>query len=325
MNRPARASDATLLVALAAAMWGLDGLLRKPLATSLDAGTVVLWEHLIVVVALAPFVPRALRAFARCGRRDQVAMGVIGVGSSAVATALFTESFALSAKSGDFVTPLVLQKLQPIAAVALAVLILNERLRPAFAVFAVPALAGAWLLTFADPFHVQVAELEPALLAVGAAVLWAAGTVLGRLVSFSLDARDITTLRFVFGLLGSLAVVQITHADVTPGWHNVVGLVLLALIPGLLALRLYYFALTRTPASRATLAELAFPGTAAVVGVVVLHSALDTSQWIGFAVVVVAVVALGLHEHLARPAVIVPAGDPGVSPQVRRHATSGTP
>ncbi len=301
-----RARDATLLVALAAAMWGLDGLLRKPLATQLDAGTVVLWEHLIALLVLAPTVPGALRAFGRIGMRDKVAVVVIGIGSSAVATALFTRAFAVSGRTGDFITPLVLQKLQPVVAVALAVLLLRERPRATYAVFAVPALAGAWLLTFADPFDVRVAEAEPALLALGAAVLWAAGTVLGRMVSSSLSPGEITTLRFTFGLVGAVGVVWVTGAATAPGWHNLLGLVLLALIPGLLALRLYYYALARTPAARATLGELAFPATAAVVGVVFLDSHLDATQWWGFAVVVLSVLALSVHEHRRRPAVEAP-------------------
>lgn len=300
-------------------MWGLDGLLRKPLATQLDAGTVVLWEHIIPLLVLLPTVPRALRAFARCRLRDQLAIVVIGVGASAVATALFTRAFALASQSGDFITPLVLQKLQPVVAVLLAVVILHERLRPSYAVFALPALAGAWLLAFPDPLHVQVAQAETALLALGAAVLWAAGTVLGRLLSFTLEADDITTLRFLFGLIGAVCVVQVTHAAYAPGWNNAVGLVLLALIPGLLSLRLYYRGLIRTPASRATLAELAFPATAAVVGVLFLNSTLDGSQWTGFAVLVVAVLGLGLHEHRRNPSVV-----PSTEPRAPAEAGAAT-
>jgi drug/metabolite transporter (DMT)-like permease len=298
-----RRTDATLLVALAAATWGLDSWLRQPLSTDLDAGTVVLWEHLIALVLLLPFVPRALRAFARCGIRAQVAVVLVGVGASALATALFTESFKLAAASGDYVTPVVLQKLQPLFALALAVVLLRERLRVPYGIFAVPALAGAWLLTFPDPFHVTVAELKPSLFAIAAAALWGAGTVLGRYLAFSLEPRDITTLRFVFGLLGSIVVVQVTDAGVAPGWHNSVGLVLLALIPSLLGLELYYFALARTPAARATLAELAYPVTAAIVGVFVLHSHLVGSQWLGMGIVVASVLALSWFEHRPRPSV----------------------
>lgn len=305
-SRIARGRDATLLVALAASMWGLDGLLRKPLATQLDAATVVFWEHLIAVVLLTPFIPGALRALRRCTRREQLAVVVIGVGSSATATVIFTKAFALAAAHYDFVTPLVLQQLQPIIAVALAVTILNERLRVSYAHYAVPALIGAWLLAIPDPLHPRVSELTPALLALGAAVLWAAGTVLGRLVGFSLSPREVTTLRYVFGLAGATAAVPITGAPYAAGWHNAAGLMLLALIPGLLALWLYYRGLASTAASRATLAELAFPVTAALVGVLFLGSTVTTSQWVGLAIVAASVVGLGLHEQRRRPAVVVP-------------------
>lgn len=299
-----RRRDATLLVAFAAALWGLDGLLRRPLATALDAGTVVLWEHAIAVLVLLPTVPAALRAFRRLTVHEQGAAVVIGVGSSAVATALFTRAFALSSKHFDYVTPLVLQKLQPVSAVLLAVLILGERLRVTYVYYALPALAGAWLLTFATPFDVQVNELEVAALALGAAVLWAAGTVLGRLVSFSLSPQETTTLRYLFGLLGAICVVQVTGAAWAPGWGNAAGLVLLALIPGLIALLIYYRGLRSTPASRATLAELAFPATAAIVGLTLPHASMLTwSQWLGFAVLVAAVLGLSWHEQRRRPAV----------------------
>lgn len=302
VTRPDRAAtprgrrDATWLVALSAALWGLDGLLRKPLATDLAAGTVVLWEHIIPIVVLAPFLPSAVRAFVRLGWRDRGAVVVIGIGASAVATALFTRAFAIAGESGDFITPLVLQKLQPVLAIALAVLILGERLRPRFGLYVLPALVGTWLLAFADPVHLRVSELEPALLALGAAALWAGGTVLGRMVSPSVAPRDLTTLRLAFGTLGAFGVVGVTGASVLPTWGDAVGLVLLALIPGLLALALYYRALQSTPASRATLAELAFPATAAVVGVLVLGSSLTWSQWTGLAVVAATVTAMGVRE-----------------------------
>ncbi|MBJ7291512.1 DMT family transporter [Williamsia sp.] len=300
-SSPAGRRDATWLIAVSAALWGLDGLLRKPLASDLAAGTIVLWEHLIPMVVLAPFLPSAIRAFGRLGLRDKAAVVVIGVGSSAVATALFTRAFTIAGSSGDFITPLVLQKLQPVLAIALAVLLLGERLRPRFALYVIPALVGAWLLAFADPLHLSVSELEPALLALGAAALWAVGTVLGRLVSPSLTPRHLTTLRLGFGTVGAFGVVGVTGAPVLPTWGDAVGLVLLALIPGLLALTLYYRALQSTPASRATLGELAFPATAAVVGVLVLGTSLAWSQWTGLGIVAVTVTAMGVREARTHP------------------------
>jgi drug/metabolite transporter (DMT)-like permease len=296
--RDTNPADRTWLVALSAALWGTDGLLRKPLADVLPSATVVFWEHAIVLVVLLPWVPRAMRALRRCGWRERLAIAAIGVGASALATALFTAAFAV----GDPVTPLVLQKFQPIFAILAAALLLGERIRRGYLYFAVPAIIGAWLLTFPDPFDVQVSAAESALLALGAAALWGGGTVLGRLVSRQLPAWDVTVLRYVFGFLGAGAIVLIQGVPIGVHSGDILGLVLLALVPGLLALGLYYVGLQATPAARATLAELAFPATAAILGVTVLDTTFTASQWTGFAVVVLAVTGLGWHEHRRRGA-----------------------
>jgi drug/metabolite transporter (DMT)-like permease len=298
--------DRTALVAVSASMWGLDGLLRKPLATALAPSTVVFWEHLIVVVVIAPTLPRAIRAYWRCGARDRLAIAAIGIGSSAVATALFTKAFQVSARTGDFVGPLVMQKTQPLFAVCFAALVLRERVRPGFAWFAVPALAGSWLLAFPHPFEVRMAAFMVAVLSLGAAALWGAGTVLGRLVSPAIGSQELTAMRYAWGLVTAALIVGLQHDSWAPGGGNLLGLLLLALVPGLISLNLYYRALRTTPATRATFAELAFPATAAVVGVLFLGSSLSNTQWLGFAVVVVAITALSLREHAADPVV---AGD----------------
>ncbi len=299
-------TDRTWLVAAAAAMWGLDGLLRQPLAEALNPATVVLWEHVIAVLVLSPFLWRAVRVFVECGWRDRIALILIGAGASAVATALFTKSFALAGAHGDYVTPLVLQKLQPLFAIALAVYLLGERLRISYWLYAVPALIGAWLLTFADPFDVQVSVVQAALLAVAAAALWAGGTVLGRMVGSVVSPLDLTTLRFLWGLVAAFIVATLVDAPLAPGWGNIPGLILLALIPGLISLAIYYVALRATAASRATLAEMAFPATAAFVGVVFLNGDLSWSQWIGFAIVVGSITTLGLRERQEDPTVEAP-------------------
>jgi drug/metabolite transporter (DMT)-like permease len=296
---PVPGSDRTWLVALAAALWGTDALLRQPLAGALPASTIVFWEHVIIVVVLVPLLPAALRAFRAASHRDRVALVVIGAGASAVATALFTEAF----RFGDPVTPVVLQKLQPLIAVAVAALLIGERVRSGYWLFAVPALAGAWFMAFRDPFSAAPQALTAALLAVGAAALWALGTVLGRMVGSRMAPRDVTVLRFAIGLPASAVVLAVDGGPLAVTPAQLGPLVLLALIPGLLGLALYYVGLRTTPAARATLAEMAFPVTAVLVGVVFLGAQPTWTQWLGLAVVVASVTALGLRERGRAPVV----------------------
>ena len=288
--------DATWLVALAAGLWGTDALLRLPLTGEYSAATIVAVEHLVIVVVTLPWLPPAIRSLRAASPRTRWAVVVIGVGASALATVLFTQAFS----HGGPVTPLVLQKLQPLVAVAVAWLLLRERVTRRYPLFLLPALAGAWLLAFADPLRATPSSAVAALLALGAAVLWGTGTVLGRLAGVEIGFRDLTVLRFAVGLPASLALAVALGQPVTVALRDVPGVVGLALIPGLLALTLYYRGLRRTPASRATLAELAFPLTAALVGVVVLGATLTGTQWLGLLVVAASVTALALHERVSR-------------------------
>ena len=320
MTQPseARARDLSWLVALGAALWGTDALFRSRVVT-VAAPTLVFCEHLVLVVVLLPFLPRAVRAFRRSPGRVQLAVIGIGAGASALATVLFTRAFSIAASSGDFVTPVVIQHVQPLVAIGGAVLFLHERIRSRFAWFAIPALIGVWLLAFADPVHVTVARAEVVLLALAAAVLWAAGTVLGRFVSASIPPMELTTLRFAIGLPTAAILVALTGntywvPTVKASWA-VVGL---ALLPGLLALTLYYLGLRRTAAARATLAELAYPLTGALVGISIGTSQpLTTSQWCGAAVLTVAVTGLSWHEARARHQAVLPGPLPHAQPALR--------
>lgn len=290
-----RAADRTWLVALAA-LWGLSALWRGPLAKEYPALAIVFWEHLVLVVLVSPWIVPAVRRVLAASTRTKVSVLVIGAGSSALATTLFTAAFRL----GDPITPQVLQRLQPLIAIALAALVLGERLRHEHAVFALPAILGAWLLAFADPMGVSVSSAQAAALAVGAAALWAAGTVLGRAASAELRFSDLTALRFTVGLVTLLlAISGVTSTPLAIGVDAAPRILLLALFPGLLALVLYYRALGHRLAGDPGRTRL--PAPAAVVGIVAFDASLTGSQWVGFALVLASVVGLALHEQQRPP------------------------
>jgi DME family drug/metabolite transporter len=282
-NTPSRDKQAAgwgfALVALAAALWGADGVFRRGLALELPAATVVFWEHLILVMLTGGILLANRESLRRLTRRDWVSLTLIGVGASATATALFTAAFRL----GDPTTPLLLQKLQPLFAIGGAWLILGERLRGRFGVYCAAAVMSAWLITFPDPFAVNPQSAKAAGLAVGAAALWGLGTVLGRDLSDRIAPLRITALRFAIGLPAATVIVLLTegYGGFAISGGDVGPLLLLALIPGLIALAIYYRGLETTPASLATLAELAFPLSAVSLNYLVFGTTLRPTQWAG--------------------------------------------
>ena len=283
-----------VFVAVAAAMWGTDPIIRKTMSFSTSATTIVFGEHVILVLCTLPFLLPALRAVFRAGPRFVAAAVVIGAGASAVATILFTD--ALIGHS-DFITPVVIQKIQPLIAIVAAAIILGERPRPRFAWFLIPALIGFWLVSFPDPSQVSANGLPVIAEAGGAAILWALGTVLGRYLSREIEFQHVLSLRFFFGFLASAIALLVMNQPAYSNRHDTLFILYLALVTGLLALGLYYFGLQHTPAVMASLAELTYPAVAVVAGIYAYNQHLSRSQWLGVAIILTTVTLLPVQRR----------------------------
>jgi len=297
-----------VLVAIAAAMWGTDPIIRKPMSTSTSATTIVFGEHVVLVALTLPLLYPALRAMVRAGWRATLCAIVIGAGASAVATILFTEALF----HGDFVTPVVIQKVQPLVAIAGAAMILGERPRPRFAWFLLPALVGFWLVNQPHPLDPSAKGLVPIVEATAAAVLWALGTVLGRYLSRDLEFQQILSLRFFFGLIGSAIALPVLGAGAWSNGHDSLLIAYLAVVTGLIALALYYFGLQRTPAVLSSLAELTYPAIAVIAGIYAYNSHLRWTQWIGVAAIIATVTLLPVQRR--RKMVALRAQDAALAP-----------
>lgn len=292
-----------LFVVAGAALWGTDALFRRGLALEIDAPKLVFLEHAVLVLLTIPFLWRGRHQIRALRRGDWLCATLIGVGASALATILFTNAF----RYGDPTTPLLLQKLQPLVAVVGARLILGERLLPRFALFLSISLIGAFLIAFPNPITVSVSALVPALLALGAAALWGMGTVLGRFLSPKLSFQTLTALRFAIGLPASGAImlaVQQGPLTIQLSTREAIAVMALALVPGLLALMLYYRGLRGTPASAATIAELAFPLTAAGLNYAVFATPLSETQWAGAALLTATISIMSWLSRTREPSEI---------------------
>jgi drug/metabolite transporter, DME family len=262
----------TVLVAVAAAMWATDAYFRPGLTKQLSAGQIVLVEDLLISICLVPILLLNSASLRRMTGRRWLALAAIAVGPQAVATVLFTKAIGYAfppnaAPQFDVLHEVyLLYLLQPVFGLTFARIFLGERRRRTFWPFAATALVGVYFIVFADnpaaPWQIQHPELVAGLLVLGAVIMWAGGTVLGRYALQDVSFPVTTGMRFVLALPVLLVIVLLDKggsaftgysSDQIPAFLGIV------IVPGLLAMLLYYLALSNTPASLATIAELGYP------------------------------------------------------------------
>jgi len=266
-----------VFVAIAATLWATDAYFRNQLVKHLTPSEIVVMEDALVALFLLPVLIRSLGEVRKLGARGWLAVVAIAAGAQALATILFTKSFSYGIYSETF----VLQQTQPLIAIVLAWIMLGERRRPWFWAAVVVALIGVYMVVQAPNISLgqplapiaslKGGRLDAGLYALGAAALWAGGTVFGRYALGSISFWSMTALRFTVALPILVAVVLLSPGEGFAGFSHytfndfVPNLLGIALIPGLLALLLYYRALSKTPASLATIAEMAFPVAATLI------------------------------------------------------------
>lgn len=290
---------AVILVAAAAMLWGTDTLFRVPLIgqyPTIQLSTAVVFaEHVILTVAVLPLLWIGRREIRRLSGAQWLAIAAIGMGASALATVLFTMSFGY----GHYIETLLLQKLQPLIAIVLATVWLRERISTQALIWIPLAIAGAYMIVIPEPLRPASGwtdfHLQAGLLAVAAATLWGAATVFGRYALAGVSFPTLTSLRFVFGMpvLGLALLVLAGSGALGLYKPHLAGYYLgVALIPGLAAMLLYYRGLASTPASIATLAELAFPVTGVLLNMWLYHQSLTGWEAAGIAILWLSLAAL---------------------------------
>jgi drug/metabolite transporter (DMT)-like permease len=303
---------AVLLVALAAMLWGTDALFRAPLLRDLggdpllQSTQLVTMEHIVLTIVCLPIIWAAWREIRSLNAAQWRAIVAIGVGASALATILFTISFGY----GHYIETLLLQKTQPLIAILLANFWLGERISKRAWLWVPIAILGAYCIVIPDPLDPGQAwadfHVSAGLFAIAAAALWGGATVFGRYALASVRFTTLTALRFTTALPALVIVLLLIGgpaAFANYRWSDTPLYLAIALIPGLFPMLLYYRGLASTPASLATLAELAFPITGILVNVFFVTPPQSITVWqlVGIVVLTGALIALD-YTNAKRPA-----------------------
>lgn len=272
------------LVALAALLWATDALFRVPTLNSLSPTLIVFFEHAIGLCFLIPWIFfKQKKKLLKLTVFEWVALAFIGIGGSTFGTIFFTASFRYINPS----VTILLQKLQPLIVVLLAVVFLKERPSKKFYALSPIAIAAGVTLSFPDldfsflslPLNLQS---KGVIYALSAAALWAIATVVGKALLRKTHPQVATFWRYTMGL-AALAVLLVLPGE-TQSWSvalepaHLKSLAYMALFPGVIAMLSYYNGLERTSASVATLVELIFPVSAVLINAICLGAKLSLVQ-----------------------------------------------
>lgn len=268
-------NGSVVLIMFAASLWAIDALIRTPLTQSLSPISIVFWEHVIGLFVLSPLIVKSIRTIRTISLSDWSWFTLLALVSSVGGTVLFTQALSSSFASGDFITPLLLQKLQPLIVIVLSWLLLKETISMRFLLYALLALFGGYIMSFGlmiPEFSLQGKELV-VLLSLGAASCWATGTIISKTVLKKHPVILSTILRFTLAIPLALVVGALLNQPVsyTLAAADVFRLLTIALTTGAVALAIYYVGLKRTPAHIATIAELMFPLVSIIIGITTLN------------------------------------------------------
>src|SRR3990167_10060371 len=128
-------NNGIILIVIDASLWAFDGIIRRSLYV-LPPVVIVFFEHLVGALILLPFFLKDLLIKkARLGGREFLAITFVSLLSGLLGTLWFTTAL-LQTQFISFSVVYLLQKLQPIFAVAAGSLILKEKITKKYLVYA---------------------------------------------------------------------------------------------------------------------------------------------------------------------------------------------
>lgn len=261
-------------VALAACMWGTWSLFFRPIErmarVSAAAETFFIFGTVFLVA-----LPGALRDTwrAKTPPRRLLALGGIGI-----VDALNTLLFFVAMQQGSLTVAVLTHYLAPLLVALASPLMLREPIRPS--TWAALALSSGGLCLLLEPWRAITAQSSLAALYGGAsAIFFAANIILTKRVGGWFTHRQLVAWRMPSALV--LVFLFVPAGGFAMPWPALGILAVGALLPGALAATLFYWGLSRIPASRAAVLTLLEPAVAVVIGATVWGEQLGGSAGLG--------------------------------------------
>ena len=290
-----------LAVISAAILWSFDGILRQNLYT-LPSFLIVALEHLIGAIIFLPLLLKGWKEISGLHQRGWISVLWISVCGGILGTFFYTKALSY-VNFIDLSVVVLLQKFQPIFAIALAAIILKEKITRRFLVLAVTAIVGGYFVTFGDQPLNEWSDktIIAALLSLLAAFSWGSSTVLGKHALNRLSFKTVTSLRLtvtaaiMFFILISTGEVEAISQVSIENWKYIF---IIVLTTGSIALFIYYYGLNHLPASHVTLYELFWPLSAVAMDWYIYGRVMSVVQLLGAAMLLGSILLLSSKNKL---------------------------
>lgn len=253
-------------IMIAAILWSLDGTLIRPNFYSFPALNIVFIEHLLWAILLSPFLFWWWNRIKLMQKKDIFSAVWVSLFWWLIGTYFITEAyFAAFRGETSFATVIILQKLQPFFALALASFVLKEKLSRWFYIWAAVAIFSAYMIAFwglwEGIFSLNIFSSAAFYAFLAAFAFWSS-TVFGKRLVSDLGFRFASALRFIItSLLALIAIILVGSFEpffTFEALHYKLFWIIV-FTSGAGALFLYYYGLKKVSASSATIFELAWP------------------------------------------------------------------
>lgn len=292
-----------------ASLWAIDALFRTQLTFTIPSSSIIFLEHLIGFICLSPLLIKGYDQIKKLSWGDWTNLIIMAIVSSVAGGILFTQALNLSFAQKDFLTPLMLLKLQPIFVIALSAFVLKERITMRFLILATIAIVGSYIMSFGftAPILSLSGKMLVFILAISAPICWGIGTILSKRALKKLDFGTATAMRYLLAIpiaLIFMFVLGQTYNFATLGIQEVWRFLIVASVTGgAAAIFIYYWGLTHTEAHVSSFAELVFPIISILIATTQLNpygapQVLSTPQIIGLIVLLIAVVQITLDARV---------------------------
>ena len=284
-----------LAVISAAILWSLDGYIRQNLF-SLPSFLIISLEHAIGAVIFFPLLIKGLNEIYSLNQRGWISVFWISICGGVLGTFFYTKALSY-VEYIDLSVVVLLQKFQPIFAIALAAVILKEKITKRFFMLALAAIIGVYLITFGNnPIeNWNDKTIIASLLALLAAFSWGSSTVLGKHALNQISFMTITSLRLtITAAITLFIIISNSQYELIPEmtFGNWLYIILIVISTGSIALFIYYYGLNHLPASHVTIYELFWPLSAVTIDWFIYERIMTVYQFLGAILLLTSIILL---------------------------------